>query len=117
MTSALTQSVGSSVRLITPIFSSLSSSVFLSERMVRVVLHVQMGQHFLSAVRGVCLADIHLRRIRDLVSVILWSLYVPTYTCWIFLTNSISPDALDPSNDVLSSPVTTTNAMLYAILL
>jgi len=116
MTSALTQSVGLSLRLITPIFSSLSNCL-LSERMARVVMHVLIGQHSLSAVCGVRLSHIQVHRVRHLVSVILWSLYVPTYTCWIFLTNSISPDALDPSNDVLSSPVTTTNAMLYAILL
>jgi len=38
-------------------------------------------------------------------------------TCWLYLANPISYNALDPSNDVLSSPVATTNAMLYVILL
>jgi len=46
--------------------------------MTRVMPHVLMGQHFLSSVCGVCLADIQVR-IRDLVSVILWSLYVTVH--------------------------------------
>jgi len=48
--------------------------------------------------------------------VILWSMYVPVHA-GLFCTNPLSYDALDPSNAVLSSSVTTTNAMLHAILL
>ena len=59
-------------------------SVFLSERMAHAVLIALMGQHFLSAVCGVCLADTQVRRIRDLVYAILWLLYVPVHAGFFY---------------------------------
>ena len=110
MTSALAQSV----HLITPIFSNLPSLFFSFP--LRPNATCTDGAAFTFSCMW-CLPGKHPSPSYMLFGICDPLVTLCTRTCWLFLTNPISSDALEPSNDVLLSLITTTNAMLYEISL